>query len=98
MIFIPVYWSLDYRRDVRWAKVMKLHRARALKKQGEVLAEGLEQRRSDAAKLRELDAEAKRLKLKGAAAHAFLCKGLGLVEGTDTKRLARLRKEFGKSS
>jgi len=96
MIFIPVYWSFDYKRDVRWSKVMKLHRARALKKQGEALTEGLEERRANAAKLRKLDEEAKRLKLKGDAAHAFLCKGLGLVEGTDPKRLARLRREFGK--
>jgi len=96
MIFIPAYWSFDAKRDVCWAAVKKLHGARALKKQGEGLAEGLEQRRADAAKLRKLDAEAKRLKLKGDACHAFLCKGLGLVEATDPKRLARLRKEFGK--
>ncbi len=96
MIFIPVYWSFDAKRDVRWDEVMKLHRARALKKQGEGLADGIEQRRAHASKLKLLDAEVKRMKLKGAAAHAFLCKGLGLVEGTDPKRLARLRREFGK--
>lgn len=98
MIFIPVYWSFDSKRDVRWDAVMKLHRARALKKQGEGLADGIDQRRAHAAKLLSLDAEVKRMKLKGAAAHAFLCKGLGLVEGTDPKRLARLRREFGKSA
>ncbi|MFZ4778941.1 MAG: hypothetical protein ACOYM3_26545 [Terrimicrobiaceae bacterium] len=98
MIFIPAYWSFDAKRDVRWAAVKKLHGARALKKQGAGLAEGIEQRRADAEKLRMLDAEAKRLKLKGDACHAFLCNGLGLVEATDPKRLARLRKEFGKSS
>ncbi len=98
MIFIPVYWSFDAKRDVRWDEVMKLHRARALKKQGEGLADGIEQRRAHAAKLQVLDAEVKRMKLQGAAAHAFRCKGLGLVEGTDPKRLARLRREFGKSA
>ena len=98
MIFIPVYWSFDSKRDVRWDAVMKLHRARALKKQGEGLADGIDQRRAHAVKLHSLDAEVKRMKLKGAAAHAFLCKGLGLVEGTDPKRLARLRREFGKSA
>jgi len=98
MIFIPAYWSFDAKRDVRWAAVKKLHGARALKKQGEALTEGLEERRANAAKLRKLDAEAKRLKLKGDAAHAFLCKGLGFVEATDPKRFARLREEFGKPS
>jgi hypothetical protein len=94
MIFIPAYWSFDYKRDVRWNAVMKLHRVRAAKKQGVVLAEGVEQRRAMAMKLKSLDREATRLRLKGAKRHAFLCKGLGLVEGTDPKRIIRLRNEF----
>jgi hypothetical protein len=44
MIFIPAYWSFDNSRDVRWEEVMKLHKARALKKQGESLAESHEER------------------------------------------------------
>lgn len=94
MIFVPAYWSFDAKRDVRWDGVMKLHRARAPKKQGAVLAEGLEHRRSMAEKLKTLDVEAKRLRLRGGKRHAFLCDGLGLVEGTDPKRIARLRNEF----
>jgi hypothetical protein len=62
-----------------------------LKKQGEGLAENAAKRRSDSKKLKKLDAEAKTLKLRGEARHAFLCKGLGLDERTDPKRLARLR-------
>jgi hypothetical protein len=96
MVFIPAYWSFDAKRDVRWEAVMKLHRARAPKKQGAVLAEGVEQRRAMAAKLEVLDREAKRLRLRGEKRHAFLCKGLGLVEGTDPKRITRLRKEFAR--
>lgn len=94
MVFILAYWSFDAKRDVRWDGVMKLHRARAPKKQGAVLAEGLEHRRSMAEKLKTLDVE--RLRLRGGNRHAFLCDGLGLVEGTDPKRIARLRNEFGK--
>ena len=93
MIFIPAYWSFDAKRDVRWDAVTKLHRARALKKQGEGLAESAAKRRSDSKKLKKLDADAKKLKLRGETRHAFLCKGLGLDERTDPKRLARLRKE-----
>ncbi len=96
MIFIPAYWSFDRKRDVRWEAVMKLHRARAAKKQGPVLAEGVEQRRAMAMKLKLLDREATRLRLRGGKRHAFLCKGLGLVEGTDPKRIIRLRNEFKK--
>lgn len=98
MIFIPAYWSFDAKRDVRWDAVMKLHRARANKMQGSVLAEGLETRRAMAAKLRSLDQEAHRLGLRGDKRHAFLCRKLGLVEGTDPKRISRLRKEFAAES
>lgn len=94
MIFIPVYWSFDAKRDVRWDAVMKLHRARALKKQGEALTEGFEERRANAAKLRGLDEEVRRLGLRGDKKHAFLCKGLGWVADTSPKRFALLRKEF----
>jgi len=94
MIFIPAYWSFDAKRDICWDAVTKLHRARALKKQGEGLAESAAKRRSDSKKLKKLDADAKKLKLRGETRHAFLCKGLGLDERTDPKRLARLRREF----
>ncbi len=94
MVFIPSYWSFDAKRDVRWEAVMKLHRARAPKKQGAVLAEGLEHRRVMAKKLEKLEEEARQERLRGSKRHAFLCHGLGLVEGTDPKRLLRLRHEF----
>lgn len=94
MIVIPAYWSFDSKRDIRWDAVMKLHRARAAQKQGPVLAEGIEQRRAMAMKLKSLDREATCLRLRGEKRHAFLCNGLGLVEGTDSKRIIRLRNEF----
>lgn len=98
MIFIPAYWSFDSKRDVRWGEVMKLHRARASKKQGPALSEGLEHRRAQAVKLEALDREVARRKLRGQKRHAFLCAGLGLAEETDHKRLARLRREFRQTS
>jgi len=94
MIFIPAYWSFDSKRDISWPAVKKLHGARALKKQGEALSEGLEERRKNAAKLRKLDGEVKRLGLHGDKKHAFLCEGLGWVEDTSPKRFSLLRKEF----
>ena len=98
MIFIPAYWSFDAKRDVSWAAVKKLHGARALKKQGEALTEGLEERRANAAKLRNLDVEVKRLGLRGEKKHAFLCNGLGWVADTSPKRFSLLRKEFPEGS
>lgn len=94
MIFIPAYWSFDAKRDVHWPAVKKLHGARALKKQGEALTEGHEERRANAAKLRKLDAQVKSLCLRGDKKHKFLCDGLGWVIETSPKRFSLLRKEF----
>lgn len=92
MIFIPAYWSFDPKRDVDWGSITKLHKSRGQHRQGPSLAEGAEQRRADAEKLVELEAEAKNRKLRGAKRHEFLCKGLGWNLGTDAKRISRLRK------
>ena len=92
MIFIPAYWSFDYRRDLRWGAVTKLHKSRGQHRQGAILAEGAEQRRCDAEKLAKLDIEAKCLKLRGAKRHEFLCCGLGWDVRTDPKRIFRLRR------
>lgn len=92
MIVIPAYWSFDPKRDVDWGSITKLHKARGQHRQGPALAEGAEQRRADAAKLVELEAEANERKLRGATRHEFLCKGLGWDLGTDPKRISRLRK------
>lgn len=94
MILIPSFWSFDPKRDMRWDAINKLHRLRVPSRQGAALAEGFAERMSQAAKLRELDAEAKQRKLRGDSKHRFLCQGLGLHEGTSPKRLQRLRKEF----
>jgi len=48
-----------------------------------------------AIKLKKLDAEVKRLGLRGTRRHTFLCQGLGLDERRGVKRISRLRKEFG---
>lgn len=92
MIFIPAYWSFDYRRDLRWGAVTKLHKSRGQHRQGVALAEGAEQRRRDAEKLVKLDAKAKTLRLRGPKRHEFLCQGLGWDLRTDPKRIFRLRK------
>jgi hypothetical protein len=94
LIHIPAYWSFDPKRDIRWAAIAKLHRARVPGRQGPALAEGLVQRMRDAEKLRFLDPEARRRGLKGAKKHEFLCAGLGWDPRTSPKRLSRLRVEF----
>ena len=94
MIHIPAYWSFDPKRDIRWDVIAKLHRTRVSGRQGSALAAGLAQRVQDAAKLRHLDQEARRRRLKGEKRHEFLCAGLGWDPRTSPKRLSRLRAEF----
>ena len=96
MIHIPSYWSFDPKRDIRWDAIASLHRVRVPGRQGAALAEGRAARMKLAKKLRRLDQEVLRLKLKGEKKHAFLCEGLGWVPETSTKRLSRLRAEFKK--
>lgn len=94
MIHIPSYWSFDPKRDIHWDAIAQLHRARVPARQGAALADGLAERMLDARKLRQLDADARRQKLKGQMKHEFLCAGLGWVPGTSAKRISRLRAEF----
>jgi hypothetical protein len=34
-IFIPGYWSFDPKRDIKWRELLKFHRSRGVKRQGE---------------------------------------------------------------
>jgi hypothetical protein len=96
MILIPSYWSFDPKRDIRWDAIAQLHRTRVPGRQGAALAESRAERRTQAEALRQLDHDAKQLKLKGDAKHTFLCNGLGWVSTTSPKRISRLRTEFKK--
>lgn len=98
LLHIPAYWSFDPKRDIRWDAITQLHRTRVPKRQGAALAEGLAVRMAQAEKLHKLDAEAKTRRLRAEAKHRFLCQGLGLVDGTSPRRLARLRQEFPSKS
>ncbi len=94
MIHIPAYWSFDPKRDIRWDQIARLHRARVPRRQGAAFAQSHEERLRAANKLRQLDAEARQLGLKGQQKHAFLCAGLNWHPETSPKRLSRLRSEF----
>jgi hypothetical protein len=96
MIHIPAYWSFDPKRDIRWDAIAKLHRTRVHGRQGSALAEGVAERMQNAAKLRLLDQEVRRLGLKGDPKHEFICRGLGWDVRTSPKRISRLRAEFKK--
>ncbi len=96
MIHIPAYWSFDPKRDIRWNAIARLHRLRAVGRQGTMLAEGKVQRRAWARQIVQLDREVRRRGLKGRDRHEFLCQGLGWDVRSDPKRFTRLRAEFKK--
>jgi hypothetical protein len=93
MVFIPHYWSLDWRRDLNWEKITKLHRARDVRRQGEKLGSNQRERRLDAKKAQTYLQEAKRLGLKGDARTDHLLKKMGWHPDTDPSRLRRLLKQ-----
>ena len=92
-IFIPGYWSLDPTRDLDWSRILKLHRARSVPKQGVKLSTGRLHRQREFARLLEAEKTAKKQGLRGPERYAFLRKSAGLPEQTDDRQVRRLLKE-----
>ena len=92
-IFVPGYWSLDPARDLDWSRILELHRARSVPKQGPKLAAGRQQRQRELARLREAEKIAKKKGLRGPERYAFLREAAGLPEQTDDRQVRRLLKE-----
>lgn len=99
-IFIPGYWSLDVTRDLVWKRILKLHRARGVARQGVKLASGQKERRAQLDRLVKADTHAKANGLKGASRYRFLKQAAGLTEATEDRQVRRLleqaRKQAGK--
>lgn len=92
-IFVPGYWSLDPARDLDWSRILELHRARSVPKQGAKLAAGRQERQQELARLREAEKIAKKKGLRGPERYAFLKQAAGLPEQTDDRQVRRLLKE-----
>jgi hypothetical protein len=101
-IFVPGYWSLDATRDLDWGRILKLHRARGIPRQGLKLSTGRQERDQQLARLVEADAKARERGLRGAARYRFLKREAGLGESTDDRQVRRLltaaRRVAGKTS
>ena len=92
-IFVPGYWSLDPVRDLDWARILKLHRARVVPKQGAKLATGREERQRQLVRLLRAEVTAKEKRLKGLARYRFLKQEAGLAEQTDDRQVRRMLQE-----
>ncbi len=89
-LFIPGYLSLDPKRDLDFSKVMRLHRARGIARQGPGFSVG----RLELAELRRkaarADREAKKRGLKGEKRYKFICESVNFRDGGDYRRLRKL--------
>ncbi len=89
-IFIPGYLSLDAKRDIDFAKVNDLHRARGVPRQGAGFVAIRKEKEQRHARAKQLNREARQLGLKGAERFTFIAKGLGWSANADHSHLRRL--------
>ncbi len=86
-IFIPGFWSLDPTRDINWAKVTRLHRARGISRQGEKLIENRKALAKLIEKVVAADRTARRQGLRGEARYVFIKKSAGLSVEMDNAEI-----------
>jgi hypothetical protein len=89
-IFIPGYLSFDPKRDLDLALISRLHRARGAPRQGPGFSVTRQEKLSERAKGRLLDAEARKRGLRGEARWRFVTLGLGKVDTGDYREVRRL--------
>lgn len=89
-IFIPGYLSFDPKRDLDFAKITQLHRARGIQRQGRGFSVGRKKLEEKKQKAKVAFNEAKRLKLKGDKRYEFVCCQIGFLDSGDYRRLRRL--------
>lgn len=92
MIFIPAYWSLDYKRDFKWQTITALHRARGVPRQGAKLGLNRFSKVEEARKAKGLWQQAVRAGLKGDRKFHWVMGQLGWDPRTDESKLKRLLK------
>lgn len=92
-IFIPGFWSLDPVRDINWAKVTRLHRARGIPKQGEKLADNRRARAQLVKRIQAGDQAARKKGLRGEARYRFIKTAGGLSPDTDNAEVRHYLRE-----
>jgi len=93
MIFVPRYWSLDHKRDLKWKAVARLHRSRDVHRQGAKLSASQLARYQDRMRALRLRQQARAAGLKGVALSSWVMGKLGWDPRTDERELRRLLRE-----
>lgn len=89
-LFIPGYLSLDPKRDLDFSKVMRLHRARGIARQGPGFSIGRRELTELRHKGAQADGDAKKRGLKGDRRYKFVCSKIGFRDGGDFRRVRKL--------
>lgn len=90
VIDVPRYWSLDYRRDLRWPAINALLRVWGMLRQGEKMSLARAEREELKRLAKILEVEARKQRIKGEARYAYIAKRLALPPGTDERVIRRL--------
>lgn len=101
-IFIPGYWSVDFKKDALWKKALaKLHKARGVTRQGEGLADIRKKHEADLKTVFREEKKARAGGLRGAKLWKRLRIILDRVESTDPSQIRALireaKRKFGKA-
>ena len=83
MIFIPRYWSFDWRRDLKWSAITRLHRSRDVQKQGEKFSSAEVERIRDAFKVHGLWQTEKKIGKKGEERKYWVIEQMGWPTSND---------------
>ena len=89
-IFIPGYLSLDAHRDVLWKRVLELHRARGVPRQGAKLTNNRKQRNVQLKNILQAELEARKKGLRGEDRYVHLKTKAGLHRDCDDSYVHRL--------
>jgi hypothetical protein len=92
MIVIPRHWSLDQRRDLKWAAIAKLHRAHGATRQGPKLSVSRVERQAEAHRVRMHHTAATLQGLRGDRRTEFILKKMGKDPRTDSSYVKRMLK------
>jgi hypothetical protein len=92
MIFVPSFWSLDPKRDLRWPAVTRLHQLGRRRRQGTALTEQRREKLARAEALQRVWQELTASGLRGEARVTAALTVLGWPPETDERTLRQLRR------
>jgi len=89
-IFIPGYLSIDLKRDFNITRIVNLHKARGIQRQGKCFSFGRTEKVDLRKKAKAADAQARKMGLKGDDRYQHICKALRQHDSGDYRFIKKL--------